>query len=141
MLRLRHQGRRYWPVRAVRGANFKEAITWLEAQGAATGGTKARVDSRFQKVIFPDEHAMEVYGVLYEACFEIEQDMPAGRYLQKRGLDLNLANKHRAVQWAIRGNFGKDYLEIRARPSRCRWAGVPLGVLPVCPPSPAIFLL
>ena len=113
--------------RCTRRKFSKEATAWLEAQGtAAAGSPSAHTNWGFQKVEFPDNQVLGVYGVLYETCFEIASDMPAGRYLQKRGLDLDIVNEHRAVQmgdprklWrGLLEKFGQNRLEAAGLVSR-----------------------
>ena len=73
--------------------------------GAANGNVKTWMDSGVQKALFPDDRIVEVYSVLYESCFEIGPKMPAGKYLRKRGIELDLANDFGAVQMGAVGEL------------------------------------
>jgi DNA primase len=91
-------------VRAVQSVGYQEAVAWLEAQGTPACGVRERVERESCGGRFPDERAIEVYTTVYENCYEIGPEMPAGKYLRTRGINPDLANAHDAVQM---GEVGK----------------------------------
>lgn len=46
----------------------------------------------------PEEADTEVYARLFEFSYELDEQMPAGRYLRRRGIDPELAAEHGLVQ-------------------------------------------
>jgi DNA primase len=113
-------------VRAVRQSGFRDAVRWLED----LAGPEFRADPPPAAVqrssSTPDAQACEVYLAMYEASYEIDAEMVAGRYLIGRGLDLQLANQHGAVQYdqaqelwdELLGKFGQDRLRAAGLVSR-----------------------
>ena len=85
-------------VRAVRGVGYREAVAWLESLGSNSSSIAAYTSHEGQRAIFPDNKALEVYEAFFENCYEIGPDMPAGKYLQQRGLDIELADDYGAAQ-------------------------------------------
>lgn len=86
-------------VRAIKQCGFPEAVAWIESltgqevmrrQAADSGGKKYRR--------WPDRQAQDIYAALYESCYDIHPKMPAGRYLAKRGLDLDVVNEHHVAR-------------------------------------------
>lgn len=87
-------------VRAMRKVGFRDAVQWLESKFGAGVQRGMPVAKKGKKCATgtPGRDAVEVYSSLCSQCYEIGADMPAGRYLIKRGLDFEIANQHGAVQ-------------------------------------------
>ncbi len=86
-------------VRAIRKCGFQEAVGWIESLvGQESPRPRHAGVSGEKRCRLPGEQAAQIYTRLYESCFEIGPEMPAGRYLRKRGLDLDLVNERRAAQ-------------------------------------------
>jgi DNA primase len=83
-------------VRQVHGVSFREAVAWLErlAQGSPGGGQGAA--STRPPPGLPNETALQVYQRLHASTCPPAPASPAGQYLIRRGLDLDLAGHHGA---------------------------------------------
>ena len=114
-------------VRAVRNCGFREAVDWIESLDGEAYGAFRQEEMRPQNSSrLPDEAATHIYAALYKESFEVGPKMPAGHYLQNRGLDLNLVNHHRVAQmedtrsvWStLVSDFGLDALKAAGLVSR-----------------------
>ena len=79
-------------IRGVLKCGFREARSWLEtlSDKAITRSVQSR-ETPCKVSRRPDERAQDVYAALYELTLEIQPGHPGGQYLEKRGIDLDLA--------------------------------------------------
>lgn len=126
-------------VMKVRGVSFVEARQWIDSRfrqpgtrqvptvgvgaaaprpGIVTSGPGARAPGPGVGASDP-----EVYEALFEICYTIGPRMPAGEYLTGRGLDLELVERHHAVQI---GNPDETWQDLNSRfgAERLRAAGL-----------------
>jgi DNA primase len=104
-------------VRGVQGVGFGDAVKWIEKNVSVASGAITQRSTR--RACAADELAAEVYAALFEQTYEIGPDMPAGRYLLGRGLNLDLINEHHVTQigsaqdlWAeLCEEFGQERLQ------------------------------
>jgi DNA primase len=81
-------------VRQVLHVGFGEALAWIKAHAPASTTTTASTAGQGtvrSGARLPDEPAIELYGKFYRTTYTIEPGTRAGSYLQRRGIDLNLA--------------------------------------------------
>lgn len=86
-------------VRAVRGCDFRDAVSWLEmAAGDMSPRPPVSRGHVHRKARQPDEAALRVYSRLHELCHLITAESSAGSYLKGRGLDLDVVSQHHVVE-------------------------------------------
>lgn len=114
-------------VRTVRQCGFGEAVGWIESlTGETSSPSRSATANAAKSRRRPGKEALEIYAALYEMSYEIGPKMPAGRYLKRRGLNLDLVNEHRVTQmgdvrrtWSqLESDFGIDALKTAGVVSR-----------------------
>ena len=81
-------------VQAVRQVAFREAVEFLLGlggpglEGATITHAAGHPDARV-----PDDRAREVYASMYDLTYTPSRGSPGGEYLQRRGIDVELANR------------------------------------------------
>jgi len=86
-------------VRAIKAVPFPVAVEFLEALAAT--GPPPDLPGYLRKAAgprMPDDEAMRIYASLLELAVMPTPGSPGGRYLRGRGIDVDLAGRHHAVE-------------------------------------------